>query len=262
MKILITGASSGIGYKIAIKLLKKGHFVYMTTHTNEQCLKVVENLEKQNLKIVCFKMDITKEEDRHMIDNLDIDVLINNAAIGIGGSILDIDMNLVRENYEVNVFSSFELLKLFYENLKRKKRKGKVIIISSIAGIIPLPFLGIYSSTKAAISLLAETLNKELKYFDNILSVKLVELGAYHTGFNQVMIDNKEKTNDKNLFFADKMEKINKKQRKIFKFIESKDLSSAANKIVKIIESKKYKFKFRIPLIQGIAIKLYLIFCK
>lgn len=262
MKVLITGGTSGIAYKVAETLSKRGHFVYLTTHTKEQCLTLSEKITKQNLKIICFKLDITKEEDRRLIDNLDIDVLVNHAGIGKGGSILDMPIDLVKENYEVNVFASFALLQRFYKNIRAKKKKGRVVITSSLAGILPLPFLGSYCSTKAAISMLAETLRKELKWIDNPLDITLVELGAYYTGFNQVMIDNKEEWITNESPFYTKRHKITEKQKKLFALIEKKNVSTAVNNMVRAIESKKPKFKVRTPLLQRIGAKLYLIFIK
>lgn len=262
MKILITGGTSGIGYQVAETLSKRGHFVYLTTHTKEQCLELSDKIKNHKLKMICFKLDITKEEDRQLIDNLDIDVLVNHAGIGKGGSILDMPISFVKENYEVNVFSSFALLQRFYQNLRSKKKKGKVVITSSLAGILPLPFLGSYCSTKASISMLAETLRKELKWIDNPLQITLVELGAYHTGFNQVMIDNKEEWITEASPFFTKRLKITAKQKKLFALIEKKNLSSAVKKMVKEIESPKPKFKVRTPLLQKIGAKLYLMFFK
>lgn len=92
MNILITGGRSGIGYASAMALLEKGHFVYLTTETEKQLEALQEKEELKNKNIKLIKLDITNEEDRKKIEDLDIDVLINNASIGIGGSIVEADI--------------------------------------------------------------------------------------------------------------------------------------------------------------------------
>ena len=86
MRILITGASSGIGYKLGKELIKKGHTVYLTTHTDKELVTLKAKLLEERLDALSFKMDITTK-DINLVDKLKIDCLINNASIGIGGSI-------------------------------------------------------------------------------------------------------------------------------------------------------------------------------
>lgn len=262
MKILITGARSGISYQVAIKLARKGHFVYLTTHTNEQAISLNKKLEEYNLKILCFKLDITNEQDRHLIDNLDLDVLINHAGIGVGGSVVEMDLDDVRKNFEVNVFSSFQLLQLAYQNMRKRKKEGKIFIMSSLASMVPLPFLGSYCASKAAISTLTISLKKELRSIHSKIQISLIEPGAYRTGFNQVMIDNKEKYLYPNSLFYQKRQEISKKQTKLFSIMEKKHLDSIVNKIVKQVEKKKSKFKIRAPFLQRVGAKLYLLFLR
>lgn len=127
MKILITGSRSGIAKQVGFLLARRGHFVYMTTHTNEQAMALNRVIREKKLTILCFKLDITSEADRHLIDHLDFDVLINHAGIGMGGSIVEMEMDDVRENFEVNVFSSFQLLQLAYQAMRKRKKKEKFL---------------------------------------------------------------------------------------------------------------------------------------
>ena len=220
MNILITGGRSNIAYNLALKLSKR-HKIYLTTHTTKQCQTLKYKI---NNNITVFKLDITKEEDRNKINNLDIDCLINHAGIGIGGSIIDMNIDDLRYNYEVNVFSSFEVVKLVYHKFLKEHKKGKIFIMSSLSSMIPLFLLGSYTSTKASISMLTMSLHQELKLIKSNISISLIEPGAYHTGFNQIMIDNKEKYLNKSSIFFKKREIFNKYQRLLFKLIEKKKL--------------------------------------
>src|SRR5574344_2661132 len=110
MKILITGASGGIGYASSLVLAARGFDVYLTCHTKKEA----ENLKKalKNEKnIHVFKLDITDANDRKKVLDLDIDYLFCNAAVAMGGSLLEADMDEVRVSFEVNVFSNFTLIK-------------------------------------------------------------------------------------------------------------------------------------------------------
>ena len=251
LRILITGARSGIGFNLGKELVNRGHCVYFSTHTINEMKSLKKKLKEENIDALCFKMDISTN-DINLVDSLKIDVLICNAAIGIGGSVLDMDTNDIKCNYDVNVFSTISLIKKVYNNMKNDNIDGKIFVISSLAGYFSFPFLGSYSSCKMALSTIIKSMMKELKYLDNNISVSLVELGAYKTGFNQVMIDNKEKYGY--------YEFINKKQRNMFSKIENKNFSSLNNKLIKNIESSKPKQYIRVPLLQSFVAKIYFIF--
>ena len=123
--------------------------------------------------------------------------------------------------------------------------------------MLPFPYLGFYTSSKAAISLLTFTIRKELKILNPNISVSLIEPGAYHTGFNQVMIDKKGKL----LWKEEEIEEqsITRLQRNLFAIIEKKKFSSIVKKIVKEVEKENPKFKIRAPILQIVGTKLYLL---
>lgn len=135
MKILITGAASGIAKQVACKLAKKKYFVYLSCHTKKQADKVSEELKHiKNIKVL--QIDITNNKDRQKTLDLTVDILYNHAGIGQGGSILEADMDKVRENFQVNVFSSFQLLQDILKQMI-KKDYGKIIVMSSLTALIP-----------------------------------------------------------------------------------------------------------------------------
>lgn len=263
MKILITGGTSGIGYHLALNLLKRKHFVILTAEKELELENLQEKIKHKKVSnYICKKLDITNKEDIKEILKLDFDCLVNLAAIGIGGSILDVPISKLKQNFETNFFATFNLIKEFIKRQKENNKKGKVIITSSILGNIPLPFLGCYASSKSAITMMSECLNLELKKIKSNIKIKLIEPGAYHTGFNQVMINNKEPYMEKSIFFNNITLETIIKQNKLFELIEKKKLTSVVNKMTHIIETNNNKFKYRTPFLQALLTKLYLIFIK
>lgn len=257
MNILITGAASGIALSVVKKINKEDH-IYLTVHNKNQIPRLKELLKKYD-NIEIFKLDVTSAWDRRKVLKLDIDVFISNAAIGEGGSIVDIDFDRVRENYEVNVFSNFELTQLVLRQML-KKDSGKIIIISSIASQFIMPFLGSYASTKSSISTLGLTLRKELNTLTKNIHVSIIEPGCYHTGFNQVMLENKYGYIDRGSPFYNKIEEIYEKETLFFKIIEKKSLKTVSNKIIEVIYDECPKALYRVPIEQSIFTKLYMIF--
>lgn len=257
-KILITGARSGIGNALVNSLIDKEYYIYLTVH-NESQLSVVKEKYKEYSNIKCLKLDVTLESDRLKIEKLDIDILVNIAGVGYGGSISEIPMNKVRENFEVNVFSSFELVQIVLKQMIMKK-KGKIIIMSSLAGILPLNFLGSYCATKASIIQLTTTLKNELKLLNTNIKIVLIEPGMYHTGFNQVMLENKYDWMKEKSYFENELNLIRKRENLFFGLLEKNKLNSIVKKIVKAIEAENPKFIYRAPLIQVLGAKLYQMF--
>lgn len=257
MKILITGAASGIAYLTSLTLAERGHEVYLTCHTKKEADNVKEKV-KDYKNITVMKVDITKEEDRQKVLDLNVDVLYNHAATGLGGSIIEADMDKVRENFEVNVFSSFRLLQLVLRQMVDKD-SGRIVVMSSIAGTIPIPFGGVYSATKASVTMITKSLQKELFFMGTNVKVAIIEPGLYHTGFNQVFLDNKY---DGGKYFEDIKKELYNVEHFLFKIGEKKQLDSIVVQIIRAIEDEKPKSVYRAPLSYALLGRLYSIFRK
>lgn len=256
-KILITGASSGIAADVINKIKDiNDYYIYVTVRTNKQ-LELVNKKYKNYKNIKCLKLDITDDNDIESIKNLDIDILINNAAIGEGGSIACININRLKNNFNVNVFGAIKLTQIVLKNMINKG-SGKIINIASLAGVISLPFAGSYSATKASIIKLSIALKNELKLINKNIKVVLIEPGFYYTGFNQVIVDNQY--DDVNEYFKSSIEIIKKRENLILKLLEKKNLDSITNKIVKAIKLDNPKFIYRAPIFQVIGAKIYELF--
>lgn len=257
MNILITGASSGIGFSLCERLLKKGNKIILTVHTIKEVETTKEKLKNLSIynDIKVIKLDITNEIDRNLINNYDIDVLVNMSAIGVSGSLLNLEIEDIRKSFDTNFFSTLELIKTYLDS--RGTKPSKVIITSSLAGYIPIPFLGSYSSSKMALTMFIKCLCTELKMTNLNTKLKLILPGAFYTGFNEYAIETKERLD--NTIFKINMDKEIKREKLLAYLLEKKSLNSVINTFEKAIYSKNNRLKYKVPLIQSVFIKIYLL---
>lgn len=186
--ILITGAGSGLGEGAAIGLARKGHAVIATVQILPQVTQLrakAEELGLENLRVE--KLDVIDSYDRERAHTWDIDVLFNNAGIGESGPVSEIPVELVRRNFETNVFAPLALTQGFIKKWIAAKKPGKVVFTSSMGGLFTPAGFGVYVATKHALEALAESLQQELKPFG--IKVQTINPGAYLTGYNETMAD-------------------------------------------------------------------------
>lgn len=249
-KILYTGASGGIARDV-IKKIKNKYYIYVGVHTEKQ-LELQKEKYKNDKNIEVIKLDLLNKNDLKKIKNLDIDILISNAAIGHGGSLIEIPINKIKETYEVNIFKNIELIQIVLKNMI-KKSSGKIIIISSLSGIIPPKFIGAYTSTKASLINIAKVLKKELKLINKNIHISLIEPGMYKTGFNEIMLE--EKYEIKDTLFKEELETIRKKENIFWGLFQYKNKKSIVKQIIKSLEQDK--FIYSAPKSQRIIAKIY-----
>lgn len=254
--ILYTGATSGIA-KNVIKKIKNKYIIYVGVHTKKQ-KEILSNRYKQEKNIKVIKLDLLNNKDIEQIKQLDIDILISNAAINLGGSLTEININKLKQVYEINVFKNLELIQIVLKNMI-KKNSGKIIIMSSLSGIMPLKFTGSYSSTKASLINIAQTLKKELKELNTNIKIKLIEPGMYKTGFNQLMIEDKYEWMKEKSYFKEELERIKKKENIFLKIIEYKKTETITKQIINAIK-KDNKFIYSAPIEQRLLAKIYSLF--
>ncbi|GAO44086.1 SDR family oxidoreductase [Flavihumibacter petaseus] len=189
-KILITGAGSGFGEGTAIGLAKLGHKVIAGVQISPQVTalrqKVAELGLTDNLRVE--KLDILDPYDVSYALTWDVDILFSNAGIGEAGPVFEIPVDLVRRNFETNVFAPLALAQRFIAGWIKEKRKGKVVFTSSMGGLFTPDGYGIYVSTKHALEAIAEALSSELKKYN--IQIQTINPGAYLTGYNETMADN------------------------------------------------------------------------
>ncbi|WP_426573788.1 SDR family NAD(P)-dependent oxidoreductase [Aquihabitans sp. McL0605] len=181
-RVLITGAGSGFGKGAAIELARRGHDVVAGCETDQQA----EALGAEHPELTVIKLDVTDAADVEGAADLGIDVLINNAGLGLVGPMASVPMTDVRRTFEVNVFGMVALSQAVIPGM-RERGWGRIINVSSVAGILASPLGSPYSMTKHAVEAFTKSLRAELA--PHGIDVTKVNPGPYDTGFNDQMVN-------------------------------------------------------------------------
>jgi short-subunit dehydrogenase len=182
--VLITGVSSGIGKSIAAELPKLGYRVYGTSRTVTEAIRSNTSAAGGFLETIAgdVRSDASVQQVvRHVLDKEGrIDILINNAGIGIAGSIEDTSVAEALQQFDTNFFGAMRMCHAVLP-VMREQKKGLIIQIGSVAGIISIPFQSMYSASKFALEAMIEALRMETREFG--IRAVLVEPGDTRTGF-------------------------------------------------------------------------------
>ena len=186
--ILVTGAGSGFGESAAIGMARNGHAVIATVQISPQVTPLREKaraLGLDNLRVE--RLDLTDPYDIAQAQSFEIDVLWNNAGMGEAGPVFEMPVDLVRHNYEVNVFLPLQLTQGFVRRWIDARKQAKIVFTSSMGGLFTPANWGVYVSTKHALEAVAEALQQELK--PHGIKVQTINPGAFYTGYNETMAD-------------------------------------------------------------------------
>lgn len=159
--VLITGGSSGIGKSIGEFLHHKGYTVYGTSRNPSRISNSLFALVQLDVRDA---VSIEKAIQEIIQKSHKIDILINNAGVGITGPVEEIPTEEIKNNFETNFFGPIELMKAVLPHM-RQQQSGLIINITSIAGYMGLPYRGIYSASKGALELITEAMRMEVKDF-------------------------------------------------------------------------------------------------
>ena len=180
--IVITGASSGIGEACAIHLDRQGFRIFagMRDERDGAALRA-----KASPRLTALRLDVTDRDSiatavrtvSEAVGEAGLAGLINNAGIAVPGPIETVPLDLVRRQFEVNVLGPIAVIQAFLPLLR--KGQGRIVNMSSIAGVAAVPFLGTYGASKFALEALTDALRLELRAWG--ISVSLVEPGAIAT---------------------------------------------------------------------------------
>lgn len=240
--ILITGATSGFGKAMAEFLAEKGHIVYgIGRNVSVEKEAASDNEKHVNL----LPMDVTDVESiQRCVQTIiagesKIDVLINNAGVGVAGVLELSSKEEIDFQINTNLIGTMNVCAQVLPYM-RKQRSGRIINISSIAGVMGVPYQGLYSVSKFGIEAYSEALSLELHPFR--IKVVLVEPGDFHTGFTS-----NRKISEQSLRHEDYQKSFSK----TLKLIEKEELSGLppsvlVKKVHRIIPKKYPKFRYSV----------------
>lgn len=242
--ILITGCSSGIGYDTALVLHKRGHKVIASCRKKEDLQKlaaigldaVLLDVNDSSSIHTAFAEVLTKSNGR-------IDVLINNAGYGQAGALEDISRDVLRKQFETNVFGLLELTTHVIP-IMRQQGHGRIINISSILGVISLPFRGAYNASKYAVEGISDTLRLELK--SSNIDVITIEPGPIESRFRDNCVEGSFASIDmtKSYFSKQYAAMLSHYRQNSSDTIFTKKPDAVIKKLIHAIEARKPRIKY------------------
>lgn len=186
--VLVTGCSSGFGFLTALTFARRGYWTFASVRNLDAsgAKRLVEVGSSEDLPLEVVRIDV--DNDGSVSDGVlytktkaeRIDILVNNAGLGFSGPVEDLGIEEVKKQYETNIFGVLRMIKAVLP-IMRAQNAGKIINISSIAGLVTFPLNGVYASSKQALESLSEALSFELSHFG--IKVVLVEPGSFPTSF-------------------------------------------------------------------------------
>ena len=186
MKALITGASSGIGYQMALYLDELGYDLILVSRDKEK-LQQMQNKLKNEPKIIVADLSIeSKVKEVYVLcKNENIDILINNAGFGDFGKFDETDLTKEMEMLDLNIKAVHILTKMFLRDMK-KRDSGYILNVASSAAFVPGPLMATYYSTKAYVLRLTTSIYEELRRDKSNVVVSCLCPGPVATNFNKV----------------------------------------------------------------------------
>lgn len=187
--VLITGASSGIGKEFAYKYASNGYNLLLVARSRDILLNLKEELERDyNIKVFVLVKDLSLPNSSKSIyeftkeNNLEVDILLNNAGFGDFGPFLDSDIEKQTNMIYLNIISLIELSRYFVSDMK-KRNYGKLLNVASIAGFMPGPYMSVYYASKSFVLNFTEALSYELKDYN--IKVSVLCPGPTRTNFEK-----------------------------------------------------------------------------
>jgi NAD(P)-dependent dehydrogenase (short-subunit alcohol dehydrogenase family) len=190
MRVLVTGASAGIGRDTALACARLGFEVFAAARRT----KALDALrEEAGPSLRPIELDVNDgasiERARDAIlgltDGYGVDGLVNNAGIAIAGALAEVTDRDMRAQFETNVFGLMTVTRAFLPPMMQRRR-GRIVNVSSSGGLVSLPFVGVYHATKFALEALSDALRWELSPFG--IRVSLIEPGPIRTEFGDKLV--------------------------------------------------------------------------
>ncbi len=239
--IIITGASSGMGFVTAKLLAEQGHKVYGLARRLER----MEPLKEYGVipkRVDLYDLETTEKVIQEIIAAEGrVDVLINNAGYSETGAMIDVKKDKAEKQLHLNVIVPSELFKMVFPTMKQQN-EGLIINLSSMGGKITFPLMGWYHASKYALEALSNAMRLESKKFG--IKVVLVEPGGIKTEFGQVASTSLVENNHPDSIYKENYEAINNPKMNERMDKNLTDPLVIAKLISKIIDKKKPKARY------------------
>ena len=240
--ILVTGASSGIGFQTAQILANQGNTVIAAARRTE----LMQPLEKHGVTVM--RLDVCDDQSIQQCVNAiverhgRIDVLVNNAGYGYFGAVENVPIADARRQFEVNLFGLARLTQLVLP-LMRENGGGRIVNLSSIAGRIGLPYGAWYNATKFAVEGFSDALRMETKEFG--IKVVMIEPGGIKTNWGTIAADHLEESSRGTAYEAKALNEA-ALLRKGYTIDFLSDPSVVAKAIVKAVNRRHPKTRYKV----------------
>lgn len=184
MKVLITGASSGIGYDMARVLSKKGYDIIAVARRQDKLEKLKNELNTK-VEIVCC--DVSDIEQCKMLEKYadEVDILINNAGFGVFGEFCENDLDKELKMIDTNIRAVHILTKIFVQEFK-KKNSGYILNVASLAAFFPGPLFAAYYASKSYVLRMSQAISEELRKTNSNVQISVLCPGPVHTEFSDI----------------------------------------------------------------------------
>jgi short-subunit dehydrogenase len=190
--VLITGATDGLGRAAAVLLAEKGYRVFAAGRSEEKRAELDRLAASKKFPLESLELDVCDENSvnravQQVLQKAgNIDVLVNNAGVGLMAVAEELKLDDLRRLYETNIFGLLRVTQAVLPHMRARKA-GRILMLSSVAGILTPPTYGAYSSSKHAVEALSNALRLELYPFS--IEVILIEPGYIMTNFQQTAKD-------------------------------------------------------------------------
>jgi NAD(P)-dependent dehydrogenase (short-subunit alcohol dehydrogenase family) len=255
---VVTGTSSGFGLLTSLELAKKGFHVIATMRNEEKAVELKDLAASMDCldRILIHKLDVTSEASVNLFKGLleqlgRVDVLVNNAGYAGAGFVEEIPISEYRSQFDTNVFGPIMVSQACLPFM-RKARKGKIINVSSISGLIGFPGISPYVASKHALEGWTECLRLEMKPFG--VDVSLIEPGSFKTNIwstGKQITDKSLKEDSPYFTYMQSIDTYLKKGESQFG-----NPHEVANKIVEIAQHPNPELRY--PIGKGVKLSVFL----
>jgi short-subunit dehydrogenase len=206
--VIITGCSTGIGRALAFAFRKRGHRTFATARSSE----AVQALQKEGFE--ALQLDVTQSDSiaqavsTVMQRAKRIDILVNNAGFNLFGPLAEVPIQGVRSLFETNVVAALEVTQKVFVHMA-EQRRGRIVNIGSMVGIVPTPYAGPYCASKAAVHMLSQVLRMEAEPFG--IEVVVVQPGGVRSNISVTGSVGIERYNSDSCLYQPVYEQIQKR---------------------------------------------------